>query len=155
MASNMGNIVGAHFKVDFSGLDELERRLPRNLEKATRATANHILDDIKVTIDRPYYPSRVASKPGEPPKRRTGDLRRSGRIVNYRSRLGHFTSADPSKNKNPSVMADIRFGNIRVPYAQYLEPPGHLFRPFIAPAFNRAFQNKLITMYIMRYWGDL
>ncbi len=50
---------------------------PANVSTKLRNIAQAVVRQHKEDINRNYYPSRVASRPGEFPKRRTGNLRKS------------------------------------------------------------------------------
>ena len=53
---------------------------PAKVSTKIRNVAKDIINQHKQDINRNYYPGKVASKPGEFPKKRTGKLRKSVRM---------------------------------------------------------------------------
>ena len=114
---------------NLKGLDAIENNIRRRADTALRDIADDIVADIKESIDTPYPP---ASRWGNPPHRRTGDLQRSISYKQYRDPKGKFGAGYIIKAE--------------VPYAEYLESPAVLWRPFFEPALLRAWTRIVYYM---------
>src|SRR4051812_26774339 len=110
--------------------EEVLKKLTAKFQKAAKDTGKEAVRELKQTLSEPYPP---ASKPGEPPHKRTGELQQS---VGY-----EVTTEDKVVKLTLKVTADHAF------YLEYgtatLAP-----RPFFRRAFDKAtkaFRKKVRT----------
>ena len=102
---------------------------PANVSTKLRNIAQAVVRQHKEDINRNYYPSRVASRPGEFPKRRTGNLRKS---VGYAPAAINISTVRKAKSLTISLGYDdsicdpAKFNSLRYgaygPGRRYLAP---------------------------------
>ncbi len=102
---------------------------PANVSTKLRNIAQAVVRQHKEDINRNYYPSRVASRPGEFPKRRTGNLRKS---VGYAPTAINISTVRKAKSLTISLGYDdsicdpAKFNSLRYgaygPGRRYLAP---------------------------------
>lgn len=102
-------------------LDEIRKDQTKKMQKAVRLVRNEVVKSLGVKVGRNAN-GRVTerSKPGEPPRLETGELRRS-----------IATEVDTDRGE---VVGRV---GTNKEYAKYLELPAYLNRPFLLPAVAR------------------
>ena len=125
------------FTVEIRSTVDLERVLiasKTDAVKGTRRLAHAIRDETRLLLSTPYPP---ASKEGEPPRRRTGQLR------------AYMVVREDLPNLTWRIRSEARSkGGYR--YQKALEPPGHLMRPHMSTAMKRVLGRGIKQYYFTK-----